>query len=84
MAAIELSEEMLKSNGWAYLFDLSKLENSQDDAINEHIRGIYLSVIDALAVQRSKKLKKGPFVIWNCVKRLVGITTYIRMATFYS
>ncbi|NHN34383.1 hypothetical protein [Paenibacillus agricola] len=73
MPTIELTEEMLKSNGWAYLFDLSHLKGSQnEDAINEHIRNIYLSAVEALSKQRSKKLKKGPFVIWNCLRRLVG------------
>jgi hypothetical protein len=73
LRTIELTEDMLKSNGWAYLFDLSQLEDSQDDeAINEHIRKIYLSAVDALSKQSSKKLKKGPLVIWNCLKRVVG------------
>lgn len=72
MPTIKLTEEILKSNGWAYLFDLSKLENAQEDAINEHVRGIYLSAIEALSTQRSKKLKKGPLLVWNCLKKLAG------------
>lgn len=54
---LELSEKMLKSNGWAYQFDLSHVEAAIDDnAVNEHIRRIYLSAIDVLAKQRSKKM----------------------------
>ncbi|MFC0215231.1 hypothetical protein ACFFK0_22830 [Paenibacillus chartarius] len=70
---LELSEEMLKANGWAYQFDLSHLVDSKDEnAVNEHIQNIYLSVIEVFSRQRSKKIKKGPFIIWNCLKRLIG------------
>ncbi|MHA0855680.1 hypothetical protein [Paenibacillus sp. CMAA1364] len=73
MQTVELTEEMLISNGWTYQFDLSQLNNPEDeDAINEHIRNIYVSAVETLSNQRSKKLKKGPFVIWNCLKRLTG------------
>lgn len=73
MQTIELTEDMLKSNGWAYLFDLSQVDATVgEDSVNEHIRNIYISAIEALTKQRSKKLKKGPLVIWNCLKRVVG------------
>ncbi|WP_187274156.1 hypothetical protein [Paenibacillus sp. N3.4] len=55
MQTIELTEVILKSNGWAYLFDLSQSDSQDDDEINEHIRKIYLSAVEALYKQRSKK-----------------------------
>lgn len=70
---LELSETMLKSNGWAYQFDLSPVEASGDDnAVNEHIRRIYLSAVDVLGKQRSKKILQGPFLLWNCLKTVLG------------
>lgn len=73
MSNIELTEEMLKSNGWAYLFDLAVVQNLDDGReVHEHIRNIYQSAIEALFNQRSKKLKKGPFLLWNCLTRLLG------------
>ncbi|BCG58095.1 hypothetical protein [Paenibacillus sp. URB8-2] len=72
MSTVQLSEEMLKSHGWAYLFDLSHLKDSQEDTINEQIRNIYFSAVNELSKQRSKKIKKGPFVVWNCMKWLIG------------
>ncbi|MNO15639.1 hypothetical protein D3C76_53080 [compost metagenome] len=70
---LELSERMLKSNGWAYQFDLSPVEAAGDDsAVNEHIRQIYLSAIDVLTKQRSKKILQGPFLLWNCLMKLSG------------
>ncbi|WP_433945546.1 hypothetical protein [Paenibacillus sp. SN-8-1] len=69
---IVLSDEMLKSKGWAYLFDISHIKESpNDEFVNEHVQKIYLSALDAISKQRSKKLQKGPFVIWHCMKRLV-------------
>lgn len=55
MSTVQLSEEMLKSHGWAYLFDLSHLKDSQEDTINEQIRNIYFSAVNELSKQRSKK-----------------------------
>lgn len=72
MQTVELTEEILKSNGWAYQFDLSVLADINEDTINEHIRNIYLSAIQALSKQKSKKLLKGPFYIWICQKKLLG------------
>lgn len=64
---------MLKSNGWAYQFDLSHVEAAGDDnAVNEHIRQIYLSAIHVLTKQRSKKILQGPFLFWNCLMRILG------------
>lgn len=86
---MELTEEMMKSEGWAYLFDLSFLEHTEEeDAIDMHIRSIYKTAIDGLLNQRSKKLKKGPVVVWNCLKRVTGdqnqlVDGYILMITPY-
>lgn len=72
MQTIELTEDILKSKGWAYQFDLSVLTDQNEDSINEHIRNVYLSTIQALSKQKSKKLLKGPFYFWICQKRLLG------------
>lgn len=72
MQTVELTEQVLKSKGWAYQFDLSVLADLNEDIINEHIRNIYLSAIQALSKQKSKKLMKGPFYIWICQKKLLG------------
>lgn len=69
---IELNEEVLKSKGWAYQFDLSVLAVQNEEAINEHIRTVYLSALQTLSKQKSKKMLKGPFYIWICQKRLLG------------
>lgn len=55
LRTIELAEEVLKSKGWAYQFDLSVLSDQNEDSINEHIRNVYLSAIQALSKQKSKK-----------------------------
>lgn len=86
---MELTEEMLKSEGWAYLFDLTFLEHTDDeDAIKQHIWSIYKTAIDGLLNQRSKKLKKGPIVVWYCLKKVTGdqnqlVDGYILMITPY-
>lgn len=72
MQTIELTEDILKSKGWAYQFDLSVLTDQSEDSINEHIRNVYLSAIHALSKQKSKKLLKGPFYLWICQKKLLG------------
>ncbi|MFC4808809.1 hypothetical protein [Paenibacillus sp. GCM10023250] len=72
LRTIELAEEVLKSKGWAYQFDLSMLSDQNEDSINEHIRNVYLSAIQALSKQKSKKLLKGPFYLWICQKKLLG------------
>lgn len=59
-----LSEEVLKSRGWCYQFDLSVLPDQNEDSINEHIRKIYLSALQGLSNQKSKKMLKGPFYLW--------------------
>ncbi len=72
LRTVELAEEVLKSKGWAYQFDLSVLLNQTDDSINEHIRSVYLSAIQVLSKQKSKRLLKGPFYLWICQKKLLG------------
>jgi len=68
---IELTEEMLKSNGWAYQFDLSRLSGN-DTEMHDNIKNIYSSALSTLAKQKSKKLIKGPFLIWHCFMTLTG------------
>ncbi len=72
LQTLELTEEILKSKGWAYQFDLSVLADPNEDTINEHIRNVYLSALQAISKQKSKKLLKGPFYIWICRKKLLG------------
>jgi len=72
LRTVELVEEVLKSKGWAYQFDLSVLSNQTEDSINEHIQSVYLSAIQVLSKQKSKKLLKGPFYLWICQKKLLG------------
>lgn len=72
MQTVELTEEVLKFKGWAYQFDLSVLTDLNEDTINEHIRNVYLSALQALSKQKSKKILKGPFYIWSCQKKLLG------------
>ncbi len=62
LRTIELAEEVLKSKGWAYQFDLSVLSDQNEDSINEHIRNVYLSAIQALSKQKSKKTLEGTFL----------------------
>lgn len=69
MPTVEVDEEMLKSNGWAYQFDLAFLDGDTND-INNHISNIYWSAIDVLSKQRSKKILKGPFLIWHLLTTL--------------
>lgn len=73
MLNYELSDEMLKANGWAYLFDLTCVQKSGgEDSIQDYIRNIYLSAIEALSKQRSIKLKRGPLLLWNCYTSILG------------
>ncbi|MDN4066660.1 hypothetical protein QYF50_02040 [Paenibacillus vini] len=72
MQTVELTEEILKSKGWAYQFDLSVLVDQNEDTFNEHIRNVYISALQALSNQKSKKLLKGPFYFWICQKKLLG------------
>lgn len=72
MQTVELTEDILKSKGWAYQFDLSDFNVQNEDVVNEHIRNVYLSALQALSQQKSKKMLKGPFCIWICQKNLLG------------
>ncbi|ETT45430.1 hypothetical protein BSK66_10080 [Paenibacillus odorifer] len=72
MQTVELTEQVLKSKGWAYQFDLSVLADPNEDTINEQIRNVYLSALRTLSKQKSKKLLKGPFYVWICQKKLLG------------
>ncbi|MGI2295673.1 hypothetical protein [Paenibacillus sp. GXUN7292] len=68
MQTVKLTEKALKSKGWTYQFDLSVLDDKSEDLINEHIRNMYASAIQALSKQKSKKLLKGPFIFGNVRK----------------
>ncbi|GAA0404270.1 hypothetical protein [Paenibacillus motobuensis] len=72
MQTVKLTDKVLKSQGWAYQFDLTILANQSDESINEHIRNVYLSAIDTLSKQRSPKILIGPFYLWICQKKLLS------------
>jgi hypothetical protein len=72
LQTVELTEQVLKSKGWAYQFDLSDLADSNEDTINEHIRNVYLAALQTLSKQKSKKLLKSRFYVWICQKKLLG------------
>ncbi|WP_274472603.1 MULTISPECIES: hypothetical protein [unclassified Paenibacillus] len=61
LKTVVLAEEVLKSKGWAYQFDLSVLTNQDEDSINEHIQNVYLSAIQAFP-NRNQKTLEGTFL----------------------
>lgn len=56
LQTVELAEEVLKSKGWAYQFDLSVFNERNIDNVNEHIRKVYLSAREALPQQRKERV----------------------------
>ncbi|WP_138494054.1 hypothetical protein [Paenibacillus pinistramenti] len=63
MQNLQLTADALKSQGWAYQFNLSVLADQSEGVINEYIHNIHQSAIQTLSKQKSKKMLKGPFYI---------------------